>query len=105
MVAILGSIIPAPLTIPATRRPLCSTAISLGLVSVVIMARSAARLAAPSLRKFADASWKRLWIWPRSRYRPMTPVDATPILASSVSKKPASSLAIALASSRPLGPV
>ena len=45
MVATLGSIIPAPLTIPATRRPPCSTAISLGLVSVVMMARSASMLA------------------------------------------------------------
>ena len=105
MVPMFGAIMPEPLQIPATEKPSPRTRACFSTRSVVMIARAAAA-SAPSDRASEPARPAACRsIRGRSRYRPMTPVEATPTSRSSTPRARPPIAAIAAASSRPRWPV
>ena len=109
MVAMLGSIMPEPLHIPPTVTVLppmpTVTAASLGRVSVVITALSAARPAAGERSSAAAARFIPARSLSTGRRWPITPVDATRTSDGSMPSSPAVASAESSASFSPASPV
>ena len=107
MVAMFGAIMPAPFAIPPTMHVHFpdgnSTATSLGLVSVVMIARAASAPPCRERRRPASATPARTFSM--GRRTPMTPVEATSTSSTGQAILSATIPAVSRASRRPPAPV
>ena len=105
MVPMFGAIMPEPLQIPATEKPSPRIRACFSTRSVVMIARAAAASASSERASEPARPAACRSIRGRSRYRPITPVEATPTSRSSTPRARPPIAAMAAASSRPRRPV